>query len=126
MAAPQLVADAAEVAELLDLQPASCTGEEFAQAFVGNRLLPGMDPYACCYGGHQFGNWAGQLGDGRAILIGEVIDQAGKLRDIQLKGSGPTPFSRNVAASADARASAAKAGVTPAGLALRVAAMRAG
>ena len=94
VAAPQLVAYAAEVAELLDLQPASCTGEEFAQAFVGNRLLPGMDPYACCYGGHQFGNWAGQLGDGRAINLGEIINQRGQRWALQLKGAGLTPYSR--------------------------------
>ena len=94
VAAPQLVAYAAEVAELLDLQPASCTGEEFAQAFVGNHLLPGMDPYACCYGGHQFGNWAGQLGDGRAINLGEIINQRGQRWALQLKGAGLTPYSR--------------------------------
>jgi uncharacterized protein YdiU (UPF0061 family) len=94
VAAPQLVAYAAEVAELLDLQPTSCTGEEFAQAFVGNRLLPGMDPYACCYGGHQFGNWAGQLGDGRAINLGEIINQRGQRWALQLKGAGLTPYSR--------------------------------
>ena len=94
VAAPQLVAYAAEVAELLDLQPASCTGEEFAQAFVGNHLLPGMDPYACCYGGHQFGNWAGQLGDGRAINLGEIVNQRGQRWALQLKGAGLTPYSR--------------------------------
>jgi len=94
VAAPQLVAYAAEVAELLDLQPASCTGEEFAQVFVGNHLLPGMDPYACCYGGHQFGNWAGQLGDGRAINLGEIINQRGQRWALQLKGAGLTPYSR--------------------------------
>ncbi|MDH3868842.1 MAG: YdiU family protein [Desulfuromonadales bacterium] len=94
VAAPQLVAYAAEVAELLDLQPTSCTGEEFAQAFVGNHLLPGMDPYACCYGGHQFGNWAGQLGDGRAINLGEIINQRGQRWALQLKGAGLTPYSR--------------------------------
>src|SRR6056300_1809580 len=92
VAAPQLVAYAAEVAELLDLQPASCTGEEFAQAFVGNRLLPGMDPYACCYGGHQFGNWAGQLGDGRAINLGRSSTSAvnaGRCSS-KVRGSRPT------------------------------------
>ncbi len=94
VAAPQLVAYAAEVAELLDLHPASCAGEEFAQVFVGNHLLPGMDPYACCYGGHQFGNWAGQLGDGRAINLGEIINQRGQRWALQLKGAGLTPYSR--------------------------------
>ena len=95
VAEPQLVAYAAEVAELLDLKPASCAGEEFAQVFVGNHLLPGMDPYACCYGGHQFGNWAGQLGDGRAINLGEIINQCGQRWALQLKGAGLTPYSRS-------------------------------
>jgi uncharacterized protein YdiU (UPF0061 family) len=95
VSAPQLVAYAAEVAELLDLHPADCSGEEFIQVFAGNRLLPGMDPYACCYGGHQFGNWAGQLGDGRAINLGEVINQRGQRWALQLKGAGLTPYSRS-------------------------------
>jgi hypothetical protein len=93
VAAPQLVAYTAEVAELLDLQPASCAGEEFAQVFVGNHLLPGMDPYACCYGGHQFGNWAGQLGDGRAINLGEILNQRGQRWrcSSKVQGSHPIP-----------------------------------
>ena len=53
-----------------------------------------MDPYACCYGGHQFGNWAGQLGDGRAINLGEIINQRGQRWALQLKGAGLTPYSR--------------------------------
>lgn len=61
---------------------------------AGNRLVEGMKPYAMCYGGHQFGNWAGQLGDGRAINLGEWIDPSGKSWTWQLKGSGPTPYSR--------------------------------
>ena len=94
VAAPQLVAYAAEVAALLDLEPAVCTSEAFAQVFAGNRLLPGMDPYACCYGGHQFGSWAGQLGDGRAINLGEIVNRQGQRWALQLKGAGPTPYSR--------------------------------
>jgi uncharacterized protein YdiU (UPF0061 family) len=94
VAAPQLVAYAEEVAELLDLDPADFESDEFAQIFVGNRLLPGMDPYACCYGGHQFGSWAGQLGDGRAINLGEVVNQRGQRWALQLKGVGLTPYSR--------------------------------
>jgi len=94
VAAPQLVAYATEVAALLDLAPAACQSEEFAQLFAGNRLLPGMDPYACCYGGHQFGNWAGQLGDGRAINLGEIVNQRGQRWALQLKGAGLTPYSR--------------------------------
>jgi uncharacterized protein YdiU (UPF0061 family) len=65
-----------------------------AAIFSGNELLPGSQPIAMAYAGHQFGNFVPQLGDGRAILLGEVKDHNGKRRDIQLKGSGPTPFSR--------------------------------
>ncbi len=92
--APQLVAYAAEVAELLDLELSTCESEKFAQIFVGNQLLPNMDPYACCYGGHQFGNWAGQLGDGRAINLGEIVNKRGQRWALQLKGAGLTPYSR--------------------------------
>ncbi|MCD6186975.1 MAG: YdiU family protein [Desulfuromusa sp.] len=92
--APQRVAFALEVAELLDLESTACESEEFSQIFSGNRLLPGMDPYSTCYGGHQFGNWAGQLGDGRAINLGEIINQQGERWALQLKGAGPTPYSR--------------------------------
>jgi len=65
-----------------------------AAIFSGNELLPGSQPIAMAYAGHQFGNFVPQLGDGRAILLGEVKDRNGRRRDIQLKGSGPTPFSR--------------------------------
>jgi serine/tyrosine/threonine adenylyltransferase len=91
---PQLVAGAKEVAALLDLPESIFTQTEFAQIFGGNQLLAGMEPHACCYGGHQFGNWAGQLGDGRAINLGEVRNQQGKHWTLQLKGAGPTPYSR--------------------------------
>lgn len=76
----------------LDLDP-SDTGR-LAQIFSGNILPPGAEPLAMAYAGHQFGNFVPQLGDGRAILLGEVVDQEGVRRDIQLKGAGPTPFSR--------------------------------
>jgi uncharacterized protein YdiU (UPF0061 family) len=66
----------------------------FAEVFGGNALLPGMQPYAACYGGHQFGNWAGQLGDGRAITLGEVLNARGERWELQLKGAGRTPYSR--------------------------------
>ena len=72
----------------------------FAQVFGGNALLAGMEPYAANYGGHQFGNWAGQLGDGRAITLGEAINARGERWELQLKGAGPTPYSR----TADGRA----------------------
>ncbi len=73
---------------------------EFAQVFGGNKVLDGMQPYAANYGGHQFGNWAGQLGDGRAITLAETIDASGGRWELQLKGAGPTPYAR----SADGRA----------------------
>ena len=91
---PQLLAAAREVAQLLDLDEQVFASEEFAQVFAGNQLLAGMEPHACCYGGHQFGNWAGQLGDGRAINLGEVINKRGEHWTLQLKGAGPTPYSR--------------------------------
>jgi uncharacterized protein YdiU (UPF0061 family) len=65
-----------------------------AQIFAGNNIPDGADPLAMAYAGHQFGHFTSQLGDGRAILLGEVVDRRGVRRDIQLKGSGPTPFSR--------------------------------
>ncbi len=91
---PKLVAYTREVADLLDLSYEACESETFTQVFAGNRLLPGMEPYAWCYGGHQFGNWAGQLGDGRAINLGEVVNRRGERWALQLKGAGPTPYSR--------------------------------
>jgi uncharacterized protein YdiU (UPF0061 family) len=94
VAQPGLVVYAAEVAECLDLTPAVIESDAFVQVLAGNRLLPGMAPYAMCYGGHQFGNWAGQLGDGRAINLGEIVNQRGEHWAIQLKGAGPTPYSR--------------------------------
>ncbi|MEQ8233653.1 MAG: YdiU family protein [Gammaproteobacteria bacterium] len=94
VAAPRLVACAREVAALLDLAPADCETPLFTEVFAGNRLLEGMEPWASCYGGHQFGNWAGQLGDGRAINLGEVVNARGERWALQLKGAGPTPYSR--------------------------------
>lgn len=94
VAAPRLVAHSPEAAQLLDLSEKTCTSSHFAQVFAGNRLLTGMDPYAMCYGGHQFGQWAGQLGDGRAINLGEVINQRAERWVLQLKGAGPTPYAR--------------------------------
>jgi uncharacterized protein YdiU (UPF0061 family) len=97
---PALLASSNEVMRMLDLSEDAIHSEEFLAAFSGNRLLPGMFAYASCYGGHQFGNWAGQLGDGRAISLGEVINQRGERRELQLKGAGITPYSRR----ADGRA----------------------
>jgi len=70
VSAPRLVAYSKEAAALLDLSAEACESPEFVNVFSGNDLLPGMDPYATCYGGHQFGNWAGQPGDGRASQSG--------------------------------------------------------
>lgn len=95
VAQPQLVAYTREVARELGLTDAACESAEFTQIFSGNRLLSGMDPYATCYGGHQFGNWAGQLGDGRAINLGEIVNHHGQRWVLQLKGAGPTPYSRS-------------------------------
>ncbi len=100
VSAPRLVASSPEVARLLDLSEAACASDTFLQVFAGNALLAGMEPYAACYGGHQFGTWAGQLGDGRAISLGEVVNAAGQRWELQLKGAGATPYSR----SADGRA----------------------
>ena len=70
------------------------TKQDLAEIFSGNRVLCGMQPVALAYSGHQFGHFAGQLGDGRACLLGEVISATGERYDLQLKGSGPTAFSR--------------------------------
>lgn len=93
--APELVSHSPDAADLLDLSAGICESEEFLQTFCGNKLLPAMNAHATRYGGHQFGSWAGQLGDGRAINLGEVVNRAGERWTLQLKGSGPTPYSRH-------------------------------
>lgn len=100
VAAPQILLHSPEVAEELGLSEAAMRSPEMAEVLAGNRMLRGMRPYAACYGGHQFGSWAGQLGDGRAITLGEITTPSGKIQEIQLKGAGPTPYSRR----ADGRA----------------------
>jgi serine/tyrosine/threonine adenylyltransferase len=100
VSAPRLVAWSPEVARLLDLPETAAASDSFVEVFSGNALVQGMAPYAACYGGHQFGTWAGQLGDGRAISLGEVVNAAGQRWELQLKGAGATPYSR----SADGRA----------------------
>ena len=91
--APRLITFNRALAEELGLD-ADMLERHGAGYFSGNVPLPGSLPLAMAYAGHQFGQFVPRLGDGRAILIGEVIDRAGKRRDIQLKGAGPTPYSR--------------------------------
>src|SRR5258708_31424224 len=79
----------------LGLDVGGLDAEALAGIFSGNVILPGVEPIAMAYAGHQFGDFVPQLGDGRAILLGEAIDRTGVDRDIQLKGSGRTPFSRD-------------------------------
>jgi len=98
--APRLLAHSAEVAALLGISESEVRSPRFAQVFAGNTRIDGMEPYAANYGGHQFGSWAGQLGDGRAITLGETINAAGERWELQLKGAGPTPYAR----TADGRA----------------------
>jgi len=90
-----LIACSKEMTILLGLKPEECESELFTRVFSGTELLENMQPYSCCYGGHQFGNWAGQLGDGRAINLGDVCAPDGQQWTLQLKGSGPTPYSRS-------------------------------
>ncbi|MCH2186400.1 YdiU family protein, partial [Myxococcota bacterium] len=83
-----------ELAEQLGLDPEEWSGSQGLEVLSGNRPLAANAPIAMAYAGHQFGQWVPQLGDGRAIQIGEVEDPAGRVYGIQLKGAGPTPFSR--------------------------------
>ena len=90
VANPQVLRVNDALARELGIDPSDLT----AEVLTGNTLLPGTDPLAQVYAGHQFGGWVPRLGDGRAILLGEVAGDFGR-RDIQLKGSGITPYSRN-------------------------------
>src|SRR5690606_40131937 len=94
VSAPKLVAHSREVAEALGIEEKSLQSPELVEVLGGNALLPGMIPFAANYGGHQFGHWAGQLGDGRAISLGEIVTKDGSRFELQLKGAGPTPYSR--------------------------------
>ncbi len=96
---PQLLAYSTEVADMLGLSAQDMQTPDWIQVLGGNGEITGMRTYATRYGGHQFGHWAGQLGDGRAIYLGELL-HAGKRFELQLKGAGETPYSR----SADGRA----------------------
>ncbi len=92
--APSALAINAELAAELGLDPSALASPEGVAILAGNSLPEDADPIALAYAGHQFGNFVPQLGDGRAILLGDLVDRAGRRRDVQLKGAGPTPFSR--------------------------------
>jgi serine/tyrosine/threonine adenylyltransferase len=92
--APYLVSFNPAAAELIDLDPREADKPEFIEYFSGNRLLPGSEPLAMLYAGHQFGTYVPQLGDGRAILLGEARNARGEKWDLHLKGAGKTPYSR--------------------------------
>ncbi len=94
VAAPRLIRLNTALAETLGLDPAELASPEGVEILAGNRVPEGAEPIATAYAGHQFGGFVPQLGDGRAILLGEVVDRDGVRRDIQLKGAGQTPFSR--------------------------------
>ena len=79
---------------MLGVDPDDLASPEGVEVLAGNRVPEGAEPLAMAYAGHQFGQFVPQLGDGRALLLGEVVDRDGVGRDIHLKGSGRTPFSR--------------------------------
>lgn len=92
---PRLVKLNVPLARQLGLDPSWLASHDGVETLGGNKVPTGAEPLAMAYAGHQFGSWVPQLGDGRAILLGELRDVNGVRRDIQLKGAGPTPFSRN-------------------------------
>jgi uncharacterized protein YdiU (UPF0061 family) len=94
VASPRLLAWSDDVATMLGLPRREDASEELVELLAGNLLRGDMEPFAARYGGHQFGNWAGQLGDGRAITLMELVNDAGEAFEVQLKGAGPTPYSR--------------------------------
>jgi uncharacterized protein YdiU (UPF0061 family) len=94
VAKPHLIKFNESLAAELGIDTRGLEPADLAAVFAGNVVLPGAEPIAMAYAGHQFGNFVAQLGDGRAILLGEVVDSNGERRDIQLKGAGRTPFSR--------------------------------
>jgi uncharacterized protein YdiU (UPF0061 family) len=92
--APTLIHFNTQAAALLDLDPSVQQDPRFVATFSGGQRLPGMDPIAMLYAGHQFGHYVSQLGDGRAIILGETVNRRGEKWELQLKGSGQTPYSR--------------------------------
>jgi uncharacterized protein YdiU (UPF0061 family) len=103
VAKPRLIKFNESLAAELGVDARGLEPDALAAVFAGNVILPGAEPIAMTHAGHQFGNFVPQLGDGRAILLGEVMDRNGERRDILLKGAGRTPFSRR----GDGRARAA-------------------
>jgi uncharacterized protein YdiU (UPF0061 family) len=97
---PKLLGWSDAAGDMLGIARPSSATCAAVEVLTGNRVLAGMQPYAARYGGHQFGHWAGQLGDGRAITLAETVNAQGQRFDLQLKGAGPTPYSR----TADGRA----------------------
>jgi uncharacterized protein YdiU (UPF0061 family) len=93
--APELLSFNCKMATRLGIKVSNDCDEELAQVFSGKKFLDGTNPLAFAYAGHQFGHFSPQLGDGRALLLGEIVAPDGARFDIQLKGSGPTAFSRN-------------------------------
>lgn len=93
--APYLVSFNPQAAALIELNPDEAQRPEFLEYFSGAKVLPGAEPLAMIYAGHQFGHYVQQLGDGRAILLGEVVNSRGERWDLHLKGAGETPFSRS-------------------------------
>ena len=91
---PRLIKFNESLASELGVNAKGLEPDELAAVFAGNVTPPGAEPIAMAYAGHQFGSFVPQLGDGRAILLGEVLDRSGERRDVQLKGAGRTPFSR--------------------------------
>ncbi|MDZ4812509.1 MAG: YdiU family protein [Pseudomonadota bacterium] len=100
VSAPRLLAWSEALAVEMGIARPAASDDASVQILAGNHLASGMRPYAARYGGHQFGHWAGQLGDGRAITLGEWVNARGMRYELQLKGAGPTPYSRR----ADGRA----------------------
>ena len=100
LAETRLVAVSAEAAALIDIDASQTSRDEFIRIVSGSAILRAMQPISMLYGGHQFGVWAGQLGDGRAITLGEITNRRGEPWELQLKGAGQTAYSRH----ADGRA----------------------
>jgi len=91
---PVVVSVSLPALRLLDIGPDQVARPDFAEYFAGNNVLPGAEPAAHCYCGHQFGAFSGQLGDGATMYLGEVVNNKGERWELQFKGAGKTPYSR--------------------------------